>query len=38
MRLDRVYQQINRARRAHHHGEEIGYQRSTKGDVLALFP
>jgi len=23
---------------AHHHGEEIRYQRSTKGDVLALFP
>jgi len=26
------------ARGAHHHGEEIRYQRSTKGDVLALFP
>jgi len=34
----RLRHQINRARGAHHHGEEIRCQRSTKGDVLALFP
>jgi len=33
-----VPQQINRARRAHHHGEEMGHVTATSCDAQALFP